>query len=404
LSQILREHQNPQTPVLSVIIPAKNEELLIRQTLVAIDQVLTSHQISAEIIVIDDGSQDKTSGVVSETAPQLHTAVRTVRKERSCGKGGALIEGFAASRADYVAFIDADLEYPPEMLPHMLWAIQNAHQPACAIAVRKGDTRSWWERVTSRAAHALASVCLHVPVTDTQAGLKMFPGWFARQVLPTAKETGWLFDLEALSQATSHHMGILQFPVQQTACRPRRAKIGTMMSCLPSLARLTYAHWRYRQKGPMMRFTAVGLANTTVDFGLYTALVTLIPPHHRWWAAGLESFISWGMATLFSRTLHSRITFRSSLPLAGFYGVTLAGLFVQLTTTALLANILGNVGALGGKFLGILFSALITFLGYQRLASSGSRTPIEPVVTPTSATPWPGPRHHYPGDTVKHPG
>lgn len=378
LSHILNEYHDPRTPLLTVLIPAKNEEQLIRHTLLAVDRMLTSHHIPAEIIVIDDGSDDQTSRVVAETAPLLQSALRMLREKHSRGKGGALIQGFAASRADYVAFIDADLEYPPDAIPPMLEALEQDDQNACAIAVRTVDTRSWWERATSRFAHSVVSLCLQVPVKDTQAGLKMFPGWFARQVLANAKETGWLFDLEALSQAQSHKLKIWEVPVRQTARRPRRATFGTMMSCLPAFVRIMRDHWTNREGGRLGRFLGVGLVNTSVDLLVYTALVGLIPPDHRWWAASLESFISWGLATLVSRTLHSRITFQYPLAWSGFSLVTLTGLSVQLAATALLAHVLGSVGAIAGKFLG------------------GSSSPLSSRISVTDAWHHPSPPHRPP--------
>ena len=219
---------------------------------------------------------------------------------------------------------------------------------------------------------------------DTQAGLKMFPGWFARQVLANAKETGWLFDLEALSQAQSYQLRIWEFPVRQTARRPRRATFGTMMSCLPPFVRILRDHWSYRKRTRLGRFLGVGLVNTSVDFLVYATLVALMPPNHRWWIAGVESVVSWGVATLVSRTLHSRITFQYPLPWSGFSLVTLTGLSVQLAAAALLAHVLGSVGAIGGKILGIVLSALITFFGYNRLASP---TGIRPVSSTSTHSP-----------------
>jgi len=368
LSNTAPQKEHPENLCLTVVIPAKNEAHMIEDTLLTINDILCRNHLAAEIIVVDDGSTDNTSAEVIRTGTRLQFPLKIVRQNRSQGKGAALMTGFALSRADYVAFIDADLEYPAEEIPRMLVRLQAHPLEACAIAVRQTDTRPVWERLTSLIAHKIASLCLQVPVRDTQAGLKMFPGWFARQVLSAAEETGWLFDLEALSKATLYQLPIIQFPVQQTARRPRRARVSAMIGCLPALWRLTKNHWTAGNRGRLLRFIGVGSFNTGVDLTLYFLLISLFPPHHQWWLAAAESFASWSMTSLLSRRLHSRITFGRNLQPTGFYAITLLGILVQVGMSALLSHMAGSVGAFMGKLGGIIIAAGITYTGYLWLA------------------------------------
>lgn len=96
---------NPQ-PCLSVVVPCFNEEATIA-TLV--EQVLTSPWV-AEVVVVDDGSSDRSRDILSTLSDER---VTVVLHERNRGKGAALRTGFARATADFVVVQDADLEYDP---------------------------------------------------------------------------------------------------------------------------------------------------------------------------------------------------------------------------------------------------------------------------------------------------
>lgn len=96
-------------PKISVIIPAYNEEKTILQVLesVAAQKV---EGIEFEVVVVDDGSKDRTAELV-ESRPELYT--RFVRMPQNGGKGAAVKAGLKAATGDYILFQDADLEYDP---------------------------------------------------------------------------------------------------------------------------------------------------------------------------------------------------------------------------------------------------------------------------------------------------
>jgi dolichol-phosphate mannosyltransferase len=103
-------------PVLSVIVPAYNEEKFIGTVLNAILAVDTEAAgFSKEIIVVNDGSRDGTEGVV-RGFPQ----VRLINQAPNQGRGAALRRGIDAATGDYILFQDADLEYDPADYPALL--------------------------------------------------------------------------------------------------------------------------------------------------------------------------------------------------------------------------------------------------------------------------------------------
>ena len=97
------------TPDLTIIIPALNEQENLRLLLPQIQDVLHDLAIRSEVIVVDGGSHDETQQVASAAGARV-----VEQSER--GYGGALIAGFAAAKAPYVATMDADLSHPPVFL------------------------------------------------------------------------------------------------------------------------------------------------------------------------------------------------------------------------------------------------------------------------------------------------
>src|SRR5256884_8674614 len=107
------------TPEISMVIPAFNEALRLPTTLDQVQHHLWTAGLSAEVIVVDDGSHDATAEIVRQHArrwPQLKLVVA----ERNAGKGAAVRLGMAAARGRYRVFSDADLSVPIDDLEKLL--------------------------------------------------------------------------------------------------------------------------------------------------------------------------------------------------------------------------------------------------------------------------------------------
>lgn len=107
--------------LLSVVIPAHNEEAGIAHALAVIGEVLDSLATAWEIIVVDDGSRDRTFDRLREVARQ-DGRIRGIRFSRNFGKEAALLAGLNAAKGDVVVTLDADLQHPPRLIPEMLEA------------------------------------------------------------------------------------------------------------------------------------------------------------------------------------------------------------------------------------------------------------------------------------------
>lgn len=108
---------------LSIIIPVYNEEKTIGEVLKKIDH-LTIPDVKKEIVVVDDGSKDRTPSVIKKFISK-NTSIKYFHHERNRGKGAALRTGMKYATGDYITIQDADLEYNPNDIPELLKPIVN---------------------------------------------------------------------------------------------------------------------------------------------------------------------------------------------------------------------------------------------------------------------------------------
>ena len=101
-----------KSPFFSVVIPAYNEQSVIRDSVTRVAKYLEKLG-DAELLVVDDGSRDQTREIVRELCGRF-PCVRLLQNDRNRGKGYSIRHGILESRGDYVLYTDADLVYPIE--------------------------------------------------------------------------------------------------------------------------------------------------------------------------------------------------------------------------------------------------------------------------------------------------
>jgi glycosyltransferase involved in cell wall biosynthesis len=142
------------SPVLTVIIPAYDEEAALPLLSGRLRPVLDGLGETYEVLVVDDGSRDATP-VILERQRRDWPQLRVLRLRANAGHQAALSAGLVRARGDWVATLDADLQDPPEVLPQMLAAAR-----ACGVDVVYGvrndrSTDSAFKRLTAQAYYAL---------------------------------------------------------------------------------------------------------------------------------------------------------------------------------------------------------------------------------------------------------
>ena len=110
----------PKFPSLSVFFPAYNDAPSLPDLVAKTFAALQAHVADYEVIVINDGSHDKTAEVLEQLRLRHAPYMRVVTHEQNRGYGGALRSGFAAARKDWVFYTDGDGQYDPSELPRLL--------------------------------------------------------------------------------------------------------------------------------------------------------------------------------------------------------------------------------------------------------------------------------------------
>lgn len=209
---------NPPTLDLSIVIPAYNEESRLPKTLESILAYLSTRPYRAEIIVVDDGSSDRTSEVVN-ACRQKYPGLRLVSNERNRGKGFSVRHGMLEARGEIALFTDADLSTPIVEADKLLAALREGGYDA-AIGSRAMD-RSLIEIhqtiVREQAGiffNRLVRWIMGIEFSDTQCGFKAFRTERARIIFEQQRVERFGFDPEILFLAKRRGLRVAEVPVR----------------------------------------------------------------------------------------------------------------------------------------------------------------------------------------------
>ena len=205
------------TPEISIVIPAFNEALRLPTTLDRVQRYLATAGLTAEVIVVDDGSRDDTAEVVQRYA-QRWPQLKLVAAERNAGKGAAVRLGMAAARGRYRVFSDADLSVPIDDMEKLLRPL---HAGAGVAIASRGlrDSRvelhqPWYRETMGKIFNRLVRIFVLGGVHDTQCGFKAFTGEVADRVFPVLQTRGFGFDVELLYRAQHAGYKIVEVPTR----------------------------------------------------------------------------------------------------------------------------------------------------------------------------------------------
>jgi glycosyltransferase involved in cell wall biosynthesis len=194
-------------PRLSVFLPAYNEEVNVQTAVERVFAVLEESGLSYEIIVVNDGSRDRTGDVVREMLPSIRN-LRLVEHFPNRGYGGALQAGFAASRGELVSFVPADNQFVFDEIHRLLDRVGEAdivsgwREDRQDSAVRKLFAFGW---------NGLVRVLFGRLCRDIDCGFKLM----RREVIERVpvRSLGAMVDTELLAGARARGFRITEVPV-----------------------------------------------------------------------------------------------------------------------------------------------------------------------------------------------
>lgn len=202
---------------LSVIIPAYNEEGRIRKSIIRLNSYLAKHFKRYQIIVVNDGSSDRTQEILHILENEINTLQAFHFKENH-GKGFAVRKGVKAANGNLIVFTDADLSTPVQEIGNFAKKIGNNQNmiligsrnvPGAKIKIKQPCYRAAMGRIFNWSVRVLTKL----PFRDTQCGFKMFPKKLGKEIFSKTKENGFVFDIEVLLLAQKMNCQILETPI-----------------------------------------------------------------------------------------------------------------------------------------------------------------------------------------------
>ncbi|HJR80286.1 MAG TPA: dolichyl-phosphate beta-glucosyltransferase [Anaerolineales bacterium] len=201
-------------PFLSIIIPAYNEESRLPDTLEQVFHFLGKQSFESDVIVVENGSTDRTFDVAQKFAEQ-HKSLRVIHNEER-GKGGAVQRGVREASGKYVFICDADLSMPVEEISKFLPPVLQDFDIAIGSREAPGAVRydePYYRHLAGRVFNTLIRWMVLPHLQDTQCGFKCLRADVARDIFPFQTLTGWAFDVELLYIAHHHGYAILEIPI-----------------------------------------------------------------------------------------------------------------------------------------------------------------------------------------------
>ncbi len=233
------------SPDLSIIIPAYNEDVLIASTLDSLQAYLSTRPEQYEIIVVDDGSRDKTTEILRHWQECNKVDLRLLVNPQNVGKGFSIRRGVSESRGQFIIFIDADLPYELDAIDQFLGALRNGCDLAVGSRVLPGSQVKGvpvLRFISGQIFSLMVQTVLFSGLPDTQCGFKSFRATAAKEIFRRLTINGFGFDVEMLFVARKHKLVIRPVPVRMIDHR-HRSRVRLVIDSLKMFANLFMVRW-----------------------------------------------------------------------------------------------------------------------------------------------------------------
>ncbi|MFQ5911838.1 MAG: dolichyl-phosphate beta-glucosyltransferase [Nitrospinota bacterium] len=230
---------------LSIVIPAFNEQRTLRLCLETVERYAQSRGYTYEILIVDDGSADRTRGIARQyMAGRNH--IRLLANDQNRGKGYAVRQGMLAARGNLVLFMDADLSTRPEELDRMReWfdrgfpVVIGTRRAEGAIIARH---QSFLRETMGTIFTLLSRVLLKTPGSDFTCGFKCFRREAAQSLFSRQTLDDWSFDAEVLHIAQRRGIAVKEVPVRWT--NAENSKVHIIRDAVRSFLGLLCILWK----------------------------------------------------------------------------------------------------------------------------------------------------------------
>jgi dolichol-phosphate mannosyltransferase len=387
-----------------VVVPTYNEAENIHRLLESVRCAAPF----ADVLVVDDNSPDGTAALVAEQA-DFGSRVWLLERPGKAGLGAAYRAGFAWAMArgyDRIAQMDADLSHPPERLPALFEALDDADVAVGSRYVDGGgvDNWAWQRRLLSWAGNVYVRWILGTGVRDNTAGFKAFRREALERIGVLASESnGYSFQIENTWRAAQGGLKVAEVPITFTDRTDGQSKMSGAIA-VEALSRVLV--WRFAE---VLTFLAVGGIGYVVDVLAFNAFQSvepfkaLDPAYARTLAVVLAILVNYiGNRAYTWRDVPSDDRRRE---LALFFLFSAIGFGFSLVTLLVSHDLLGYTSRLAdnvsANVVGLALGAVFRFWAYKRFVfhvDRGARDFAPPVslepcpTSPAPATSMPGSR------------
>ena len=233
-------------PHLSIVIPAYNEENRIIKTLEGTFDYLNAQRYDSEVLVINDGSRDRTAEKVHEFATRTSGRLRLIENPGNRGKGYAIRNGMLQASGEIRLFYDADLATPTsEIVKVMTPIVENRYDVVFGSRALDrsliGTHQSGIRETIGRAGNWIQYALTGLNFKDTQCGFKAFRRETAQAIFPLQQIDGFGFDPEILFIAKKQGWRLLETPVRWN--HVEGSKVNPIASPIKVLLEVSTIRW-----------------------------------------------------------------------------------------------------------------------------------------------------------------
>lgn len=208
---------------LCVVMPAYNEGKHIKDNLLTASKLISSFINNYQIIAVNDGSSDDTLEGM-RLAASLDSHIKPVSYSQNKGKGHAISTGVKHADAEYIAFLDSDLELSPLMLRYFLRSLLATKADiAIGSKLHKKSKLNYplSRKILSMGYYLMLKVLFKLKIKDTQTGIKLFKADVIKPICSKITTSGFAYDIEILAIATKKGYKIIEMPIELNYSRTR---------------------------------------------------------------------------------------------------------------------------------------------------------------------------------------
>lgn len=209
-------NNNQKEIYLSVIVPAYNEEKLIKGTLIETENFLSAQIYGYEIIVVNDGSKDKTSSIIESLQSDFKNLI-IIKNDKNRGKGYSVKKGMLSAKGKFRLFMDADNSTSIDQLASFIPPMKNDCDIVIGSRALKNSkitkSQSFYKKLLGSIGNKLIRFFAISEIGDTQCGFKCFSSESAENIFSKLTIDRWGFDIEILAIANKLGYKVKVVPV-----------------------------------------------------------------------------------------------------------------------------------------------------------------------------------------------